>query len=164
MQSCPIKNQHPKSLYTYRDICIYIILPLYPKIKKTHMNSPFLVPWKITSPSCCWWNPPWNANKSIPILILVKKNTKHSTWNKNITTITMILLFVDQTWHIYIYTWKTPKNHHTISNFMSNISNISYNIIIFQKEAKHFIYTYHIYIHIHTHIPRIFPNIFPSSS
>ena len=131
------------------------------------MNSPFLVPWKITSPSCCWWNPPWNANKSIPILILVKKipNIRHETRTSPLSPWYYCLL-IKHDIYIYIYTWKTPKNHHTISNFMSNISNISYNIIIFQKEAKHFIYTYHIYIyiHIHTHIPRIFPNIFPSSS
>ena len=151
MQSCPIKNQHPKSLYTYRDICIYIVLPLYPKIKKTHMNSPFLVPWNITSPSCCWWNPPWNANKSILILILVKKyqtlamKQEHHHYHHDI-----IVCWSNMT-YIYIYTWKTPKNHHTISNFMSNISNISY-IIIFQKEAKHFhIYISYIYTYTYTY-------------
>ena len=102
----------------------------------------------------------------IPILLLVKSPMKR----KQINSYTYISKKIPNISHetrtsplspwyycllikhdIYIYTWKTPKNHHTISNFMSNISNISY-IIIFQKEAKHFhIYISYIYTYTYTY-------------
>ena len=104
----------------------------------------------------------------IPILLLVKspmkrkqinsytyiskKNTKHSTWNKNITTITMILLFVDQTWHIYIYTHEKRQKITTPYQTSCQTFPIYHIILSSSKKKPNISYIHIIYIYIYIHI------------
>jgi hypothetical protein len=113
------------------------------------MNSPFLVPWNITSPSCCWWNPPWNANKSILILILVKKyqtlamKQEHHHYHHDI-----IVCWSNMT---YIYTHEKRQKITTPYQTSCQTFPIYHILSSSKKKPNISIYTYHIYIYTYTY-------------
>ena len=115
------------------------------------MNSPFLVPWKITSPSCCWWNPPWNANKSIPILILVKKipNIRHETRTSPLSPWYYCLLIKHD---IYIYTHEKRQKITTPYQTSCQTFPIYHIILSSSKKKPNISYIHIIYIYTYIHI------------
>jgi hypothetical protein len=116
------------------------------------MNSPFLVPWNITSPSCCWWNPPWNANKSILILILVKKyqtlamKQEHHHYHHDI-----IVCWSKMT-YILIHMKNAKKSRHHIKLHVKLFQYIIYYHLPKRSQTFPYIHIIYIYIYIYIHI------------